>query len=169
MESEYESSAPSWGARINFSRQPMAQACSAPRSYYEEQGLLIWEGERRVSLSAEQAIALLEHLREDNTWQQNGIVVGEPISWMVGPKGKRHPWPEASTALVNQIHLPPSRASVLLELLVESEAQLKGLAEEEQEDAARARHRVYSYLLSLASQRRAREESERAEEMPDDT
>jgi hypothetical protein len=82
MDSVHESSGASWGTRINFGRHWRARSYPAVRSSdeREEQGLLIWEGEaRQLRLSATQAIALLEHLRADDAWQQDGTVKEIPV------------------------------------------------------------------------------------------
>jgi hypothetical protein len=81
MDSEHRSAAPPWGAGVNFRPHPWAKNRPAPgfSDHEERQGLYIWEGkERRVSLSATQAIALLDCLRADDSRQRDGIVKKSP-------------------------------------------------------------------------------------------
>jgi hypothetical protein len=59
-------------------RKPVLPPRSSDKG--EKRGVLIWEGDEwQLWLSATQAIALLEHLRADDTWQQDGIVKRFPV------------------------------------------------------------------------------------------
>jgi hypothetical protein len=161
MDSEHQSSAPSWGARISFSRGDGAQGYPAPRSpdKREKQGLVIWKGdEPRLRLSATQAIALLEHLHADSTWQQDGIVAGEPVTRLVLPKRKGEPVPEPETVLVNQMQLTPRRTEMLARLLEKHEAQLREMSEEEYNERGRALGRAYRLILNYTLSQESEEE-----------
>jgi hypothetical protein len=123
---------------------------------------VIWEGEaRQLRLSATQAIALLEYLRADDAWQQQRIVVGEHTRRFVLRKPNSEPEvaPESETAPVNQMSLSRSRTKALLSLLERHESWLREISEEEEAEAAKTRHKVYSYLLRLATRCKSREES----------
>jgi hypothetical protein len=107
-------------------------------------------------LSATQAIALLEHLRADDSSQQDGVVVGQPATRLVVGEPEQEP----ETVLVNQMRLSPSRAKLLLRLLEKHEAQLRETSEEEQKERRRRLWGAYRLVPNLADRAKAQGEPE---------
>jgi hypothetical protein len=133
-------------------RKPVLPPRSSDKG--EKRGVLIWEGEaRQLKLSATQAVALLEHLRADDTSQQDGIVAGEHVTRIVLPKRKGEPGLESETVLVNGMHLSPSRTKLLLRLLEKHEVQLREINEKEYKERERARGRAYRLILEYTPPR----------------
>ena len=156
MDEEHNASQVSWGARFNTRVRHDASDCPAwakplDRDRWVQQGLVVWQQEtqRMIRLSATKALALLEDLRCDDAWTEQGIVIGEPITRI--PLGGSEQ--EPGEALWNPIRLSPRQTKAVLELLLRHEAKLRKMSAEEEELRARTLGKVYRLLLRLAEEK----------------
>jgi hypothetical protein len=98
-----------------------------------------------IRLSATQALRLLDDLRNDDAWTEQGIVIGEPVTRLALDE----PEQEGEPALWNPIRLSPSQTKAVLRLLESNQARLRKISEEEEKDAARALGRAFSLILKF--------------------
>jgi hypothetical protein len=150
MDEERSASQVSWGARINTRVHNDPSDCPdwfdpTHRDKWVQKGLVVWQSEtRHVSrLSPTHALRVLEDLRNDDAWNGQGIVIGEPVTRLAldQPEQKGEP------ALWNPIRLSPSQTKAVLRLLERNQARLREISEEEEKDAARALGRAFRLLL----------------------
>ena len=99
-----------------------------------------------IRLSAMHALRVLDDLRSDDAWTEQGIVIGEPVTRLALDEPERKPEP----ALWNPICLSPSQTKAVLRLLERNKAKLNGMSEEEEKEVSEALSRVYSRLFRLA-------------------
>ena len=156
MEEEHIGGQVAWGARFNARVRHDASDCPAwakplDRDRWVQQGLVVWQQKTQhmVSLSATQALALLDSLRTDDAWTEKGIVIGEPSTRipLEGPKQ------EPEEALWNPIRLSPSQTSAIFGLLVRNEETLRKMSKKEEELRGRTLGKVYRLLLRLAKEK----------------
>jgi hypothetical protein len=129
-----------------------------------QKGLIVWQRETQhiIRLSATQALQILDDLRQDDAWTEQGIVIGEPVTRIVLYEPERKPEP----ALSNRIHLSPSQTKAVLRLLERNEARLKEMSKEEEGERSRAIGRAYRYLVRLAAQKKSEPNDDDASEHP---
>lgn len=144
-----------WGARVNTKWRRGAQdypswANDYQRNKWQQQGLLLWDhqGKRVSRLSAAQALGVLEFMHGDETWQQEGIIIGEPAVRIVIDKKQKH---EPQESLTNEMALTSEQALELFELLQRYEADLQEMREAGKEDRSRRLCRVTTILFDLAN------------------
>ena len=164
MDEEHSASRVSWGALVNSRWSHQVKdfpdwANPYQREKWAKKGLILWESESQVvlRLSATQALQVLDHLHTVDAWEEEGIVVGEPVTRLTVGKPEHEP----EEVLINQIHLPSARARGLLRLLERNKAKLERLREEEEERKS-AWARVVRILLELA------ERTEEGSDTPED-
>ena len=140
----------SWGARINTWVRHDARDCPdwfnrTHRERWVQKGLIVWqvESQHMIRLSATHALRLLEDLRNDDAWTEQGVVIGEPVTRLAldEPEQKGEP------ALWNPIRLSPSQTNAVLRLLERNQARLRKISEEEDKGAARALGRAFRLIL----------------------
>jgi hypothetical protein len=120
MDEEHSASQVSWGARINTRERQDETDCPAwvrpaDRDRWVQKGLIVWQKEVQhiIRLSASQGVQLLDGLRTDDEWPEEGITIGEPVT-RIPLKG---PEPRPEPALYNPIGLSPRQTKSLLRLL----------------------------------------------------
>lgn len=145
-----------WGARINLEEPqhrhwPSWVTRKWDQRRWSRRGLTIWnpDEERFVQLNASFALALFEDMQTDTAWREQGITIGEvEFSWGSGefPSApdayplpatvSRSPYPPplpsgSSPRLVNPMPLTPEQARIVYDLLIEHEAKLHEIAEDD--------------------------------------
>jgi hypothetical protein len=157
MENQGDRTEPTWGARINTGRFGSQGGCPSwanrlQREKWEERGLVLWDHQAQqiTQLSATQTLRILEYLRADDGWKQQGIIVGEPVTRLVPNDSEREP----ENVLVDQISLSPSRAQELFELLEANEADLQEIAEAEEKERGRLLGKVYARIIEIGRRNR---------------
>jgi len=145
---------PLWGARVNRSRSHRTQDCPdwanrLQREKWKERSLVLWDHESHqiTGLSATQALQVLNHLRTNDDWKQQGIVVGEPATRLSIDDPTREP----EEVLINQMNLSPVQVQELFNLLRENETMLKEQSEQEEREQKRALFQAYDFLLGCAA------------------
>jgi transposase len=140
----------SWGARIDTSVRHDARDCPdrtnpADRKRWAQTGLIVWQNQtqRITRLSATHTMQLLDDLRTDDEWTEEGITIGEPVP-RIPPEGLE---PKPEPAHHNPIHLSPRQTKVLLRLLGRNETWLSEVSEEEERERSRALGRAYRLVL----------------------
>ena len=119
MDEEHSASQVSWGARVNRRECQDKKDCPAwvkpaDRERWTQRGIIVWQEEtQHIRLSAMQAMQLLDDLRTDDEWADEGITIGQPII-RIPLKGLE---PKPELVLHNPIHLSPRQAESLLRLL----------------------------------------------------
>lgn len=111
-----------------------------------------------IRLPATQTMELLDDLRTDDQWTEEGITLGEPIT-RIPLKG---PEPRPEPALYNPIGLSPGQTKSLLRLLEKNEKRLARIGEEEMEKGPRALGRAYRLILRYSE--RSKKESDTHED-----
>jgi len=149
-----EPSRPTWGARVNAGWPRGAKdypqwARPVDREKWQESGVIVWDHSTQMitRLSATRAVRILDFLRTEKAWQEEGITIGEPATEL----NLNDPHSKPKHVLTNQMTLDPSRVQQLLELLAKNEAQLKQMSEAEEKDRRRRLGQVYDLLLDLAN------------------
>jgi hypothetical protein len=152
MENQGDRTEPTWGARINTGRFGSQGGCPSwanrlQREKWEERGLVLWDHQAQqiTQLSATQTLRILEYLRADDGWKQQGIIVGEPATRLVLDDPEREP----EDVLIDQIGLRVSRVQELLELLEANEADLREIAEAEEKERGRLLGKVYAHIIEI--------------------
>jgi hypothetical protein len=152
MDNQNDRTERAWGARINTDRfgnqggYP-SWANQAQCEKWGEQGLILWDHrvQQITKLSATQSLQILEYLRADDGWKQQGIIVGEPATRLVLDDPEREP----EDVLIDQIGLRVSRVQELLELLEANEADLREIAEAEENERGRLLGKVYAHIIEI--------------------
>jgi len=145
---------PLFGMRINRGRLHATRGCpdwanQLQREKWEERTLVLWDHESHqiTGLSATQALHVLNHLRTNDDWKQQGVVIGEPVTRLSIDDPTREP----EEVLINQIDLSPAQVQELFNLLRENETMLKEQSEQEEREQKRALFQAYDFLLGCAA------------------
>ena len=148
-----EPSRPTWGARVNAGWPRGAKdhppwARPVDREKWQEPGVIVWNDDTQTitHISATQALRILDFLRTEKAWQEEGITIGEPATRLC----LDDPHSKPQDVLINQITLDPSWVQQLLDLLAKNEAQPKQMSEAEEKEIDRRLWQAYSFLLDLA-------------------
>ena len=108
----------------------------------------MWDDDTCVltHLTANEAVKILDHLRNDATWKQNGLTLGEPaISASYGDSDSK-----ARDVLVYSIALAPLQVHQLSELLLANETTLRKMADTEKRACDEALARFLQLLIRSA-------------------
>ena len=160
MDEERNASQVSWGARINTRERHDAKDCPdwtnpADRKRWAQTGLIIWQNQtqRIIGLSATDAIQILDNLRTDDSWKEQGIIVGQPV--LLLPRGKQgHAF---EPGLHNPIHLSPRQTKMLARLLERNLGRLEDMREQEEREQDQAREEFVRVLADICLRSMARE------------
>jgi hypothetical protein len=154
MHSQDKQKEPLWGARINRSGLRRTHDCPdwanrLQREKWKERSLVLWDHESHqiTGLSVTQALQVLNHLRINDDWKQQGVVVGEPVTRLSIDDPTREP----EEVLINQIDLSPAQVQELFNLLRENETMLKEQSEQEERERKQALLQAYNFLLGYAA------------------
>jgi len=116
------------------------------REKWGKRGLILWDRDQCqvTRLSAGQALYLLTYLRGSEEWEEGGLSIGEPATWMSLDDPESGP----EVVFVDQIEASPERIHELLSLLQDKEIILQQMKEEDAQEELRILTRAYRYILS---------------------
>ena len=129
-------------------------------------GVVVWDAriQRVTHLHGDQAFQLLEHLRQFDTWQKDGLLVGEVAYRITIPSNKKSkkisvdqpedkPISNDGWCLTHTIQLSPDQAKQFLLFLEREEISLPKVIETEEAERKRILGQAYSMILSWGKQR----------------
>jgi hypothetical protein len=162
-----ENSKRDWGYHINRSKYsqtcpPIPVWAKSRMHDWSDRGLVIWdEGLRSVThLRASYAAELLTMMNKNQSWRNDGIIVGDRAYEMIVESSKsqitkkaaneRKDKPLGKWVLTDKIELSPVRAQEMFTYLTSHEEILHGLVADEEKDVKRVLADAYGFLLRLA-------------------
>lgn len=163
MDSQYEEAA-RWGAKLNTSEQSRTPAdyptWAKARQHFawQSRGFILWEEDSHhiARLRPEQALDVLARLQADNTWRQDGLIVGQPIAWSARDDEQT----KKNAPIEQEITFSGAEAEQLFDLLQKNEPALRTMAKADEEQRRHALAKVYAIILEAAERHRAREQQE---------
>ncbi len=157
---------PSYVSTGNRSARPVSCPTWAKPMQVEDwqhRGIVVWQNstQRIVALSGIEAVHYLDRLRANSDWEQAGLSLTRQVHRIHLPptrqrgrrkKGEPEPPPEPPETTAEVIdeeimRLDPEQTRRLLDLLQQSEATLRQMAESEKEAQTRALHQVYTMIF----------------------
>jgi hypothetical protein len=158
MKMQPEDTTPEWGAKVNdrtwYSRKDVPTWVAKGRiKKWNEPGLVVWNRERGqiVRLYPKHALDVLARVRTTFDWQQDGTTIGEPVTEYVPGT----PPFSGPTILTNTMTLTPEQTQTVLGLLESSEAELRTLAESQEQQMQEALGKVYELIFRTARAKEA--------------
>jgi hypothetical protein len=161
-----------WGFHLNeaaysYSCPPCPKWASAwEQQTWHKPGVVVWDANvnRITHLHGNQAFHILEHLRQSDSWKNEGLLVGEVAYSIKIPSNKRsksnvldqsEPKPSQVNGwcLTNTIQLAPDQTQQFIYFLDEHEANLKRIIEEEEIERRKILAQAYSLILSCEDTR----------------
>ena len=129
-------------------------------------GVVVWDAQisRVTLLHGSQAVHILEHSRQSDTWKKDGLLVGEVAYRMTIPSNKNSkkksedqteikPLQENGWCLNNTIQLSPDQAKQFLSFLEKQETSLERVVKAEEAERRKILRQVYSLILSWGVER----------------
>ncbi len=161
-----------WGFHINetiysLSGPPCPKwANSWEQQNWQKLGVVVWDAQisRATLLHGSQAVRILDHSRQFDTWKKDGLLVGEVAYRMTIPSNKKSkkksedqtemkPLQEDGWCLNNTIQLSPDQARQFLSFLEQQETSLERVVKAEESERRKILAQVYSLILSWGVER----------------
>lgn len=145
--------------------QPPKWVTGRNEERWSKLGVVIWDAQLHLvtHLRGNEALDHLSHLRQTNTWKQEGLLVGETIYTITIPndtkskKGKQDQEGKSETKggwrLTNTIQLSPDQTKQFFLFLEEKEEKLHNIVDEEESEKRKILGKVYSLILSWRKER----------------
>lgn len=125
-------------------------ANSRDHQNWHKLGVVVWDAQisRATHLYGSQAIRILDHSRQSDTWKNDGLLVGEVSYRMTIPSNKKSkkrnddqtemkPLQEDGWCLSNTIHLSPDQAQQFISFLEKQETSLERVVKAEESERRR--------------------------------
>lgn len=177
MDTNSDHSRAAWGVKVNSGIRSFqvkdypAWANPRHREKWNEPGVVLWSDEQQqvTHLRGGHALKILDELRANNDWREQGVTVGEPVVRIVLPNTERkrrrkgQPTPEEppkskpENVLVNTMALTGEQTQYLFDALQAHEDDLRHLADADEKAKSEALGKAYDLLFSHARVKEAKE------------